>query len=204
MHIFMFIVLMVMAYLMGSLCSAIIVSKLFDLPDPRTEGSKNAGATNVLRLSGKKYAAMVMVGDVLKGVVPVLIARMVGASEGMVAFTVLFAVLGHMYPVFFEFKGGKGVATALGGYLAFHLIFGVVVAATWLIVAQYTRYSSLASLVAMALAPLFAIFTGGGLEAFPPFFIITLFIVYKHGDNISRLMDGTESKIKFGESKSEP
>ena len=192
-----FVVLIIIGYLMGSLCSAIVISRIFSLPDPQKEGSKNPGATNVLRLSGKKYAIQVIIFDILKGVIPVLIAKMLGVSALTVACTGLAAVLGHMYPVFFDFKGGKGVATAMGALLAFHLMLGVAVIATWLLVANFSRYSSLASMISMVAMPLYAMLMKIEPSAFPPLFFMMLFILYQHRDNITRLTDGTESKINL-------
>ncbi|KTD46381.1 glycerol-3-phosphate 1-O-acyltransferase PlsY [Legionella quateirensis] len=192
-----FLFLVILAYLMGSFCSAIIVCRVFGLPDPREEGSKNPGATNVLRIAGKKYAALVMVGDVLKGTIPVLIAKVLGATPAIIAFTALAAVIGHMFPVFFKFKGGKGVATAIGALLGFHFIIGVMVAATWLLVANFSRYSSLASIVAISLSPFYSLLIVGRLDIFPPLFFIALLVLYKHKNNINRLIDGVEPKIKF-------
>lgn len=187
----------IIGYLLGSLCSAIIVSRLFSLPDPRTEGSRNPGATNVLRLAGKKYAAIVLLGDMLKGLIPVLLAKVLGAGPTTVGFTCLAAVIGHMYPIFFRFHGGKGVATALGGLLGVHFILGIMVIATWLLVANFTRYSSLASIISILLAPMFAMLTIGKLEIFPPLFLVALFVLYQHRNNITRLIDGEEPKIRF-------
>lgn len=182
---------------MGSICSAVIVCRLFGLPDPRVEGSKNPGATNVLRLAGKQYAIIVMIIDLLKGTIPVLIAKYFNASPIIVGFTALAAVVGHMYPVFFGFKGGKGVATAIGALLGFHFILGIVVSATWLIVAKFSKFSSLASMVSMSLTPIYAIMIIGDSNVFPPLLMIAILIVYKHRNNITRLMDGVEPKIKF-------
>jgi glycerol-3-phosphate acyltransferase PlsY len=182
---------------MGSINSAIIVCRLLGLPDPREEGSKNPGATNVLRIGGKQNAAIVMGFDVLKGILPVVLAKYLDLSSTATAFTALAAVLGHMYPVFFQFKGGKGVATAIGALLAFHFIIGVMVIATWLLVANFFRYSSLASICAMVLAPFYSMILIGELNSFPPIFFIALFVLFKHRDNITRLIDGTEPKIKF-------
>ncbi|CAM2917833.1 transmembrane protein [Legionella steigerwaltii] len=192
-----FIFLVVLAYLMGSICSAVIVSKTFSLPDPRIEGSQNPGTTNVLRLSGKKYAALVMVTDILKGTIPVLIAKILDASPATVGFTALAAVIGHMYPVFFDFKGGKGVATAIGALLGFHFLVGVLVAATWLLVAKFSRYSSLASITAIGLSPFYSLLLIQRLDIFPPIFIMALLVLYKHKDNIVRLIDKKEPKIKL-------
>ncbi|MCW8451721.1 glycerol-3-phosphate 1-O-acyltransferase PlsY [Legionella quinlivanii] len=195
-----FVFVVVLGYLSGSVCSAVIVSRIFSLPDPRTEGSQNPGATNVLRLAGKKYAVIVLLCDVLKGLVPVLIAKILHAGPAAISFTCLAAVLGHMYPIFFDFKGGKGVATAIGAFLGLHFVMGVVVIATWLLVANFTRYSSLASIIAILLAPLYALLSLGNLDTFPPLFFIALFVLYKHRDNITRLIDGEEPKLHFGRS----
>lgn len=192
-----FLFVVTFGYLSGSICSAVIVSRLFGLPDPRTSGSQNPGATNVLRLSGKKYALIVLLADVLKGLFPVLLASMLGAGPITLSMTCLAAVIGHMYPIFFNFQGGKGVATALGALLGLHFILGVLVIATWLIVANFTRYSSLASIISIGLSPTYALFMTKGIETFPPLFFIALFILYKHRKNITRLIDGEEPKIRF-------
>lgn len=192
-----FTINVIVAYFIGSLSSAIIVSRLCDLPDPRAQGSKNPGATNVLRLAGKKYAAIVLAGDMLKGLLPMLLAHLLGAGPATLGFTCLAAVLGHMYPVFFDFKGGKGVATAMGAFLGFHFIMGVVIIATWLFIANFSRYSSLASIIAITFAPFYSLFVVGNLSAFLPLICITIFVLYQHRENISRLINGTESKIDF-------
>lgn len=203
MVVLLFIFLMVIGYLFGSLCSAIIVSRLFSLPDPCIEGSKNPGTTNVLRLAGKKYALMVLLGDILKGLIPVVIAKMLGASPAVVGFTGLAAVMGHMYPIFFNFKGGKGVATALGALLGINVILGSMVIGTWLIVANFTRYASMASMVSLTLAPLYALFVMNRLDILSPLFLITLFVLYQHRNNITRLMDGDEPKITLSHNLNE-
>lgn len=187
----------VVGYLIGSICSAVIVCRLFDLPDPRTKGSKNPGATNVLRLAGKQYAAIVLLADIFKGLLPVLLAESLSAGPATLGFTCLAAVLGHMYPLFFGFKGGKGVATAVGALLGLNFILGVMVIVTWSLVANFSRYSSVASIVSMILAPFYSLYALGNISAFLPLSIITLFILYKHRDNITRLEDGKESKIDF-------
>lgn len=192
-----FIFLVVLAYLMGSICSAVIVCKSCSLPDPRTEGSKNPGATNVLRLAGKQYASLVMAVDLLKGTIPVLIAKALGADLTLVSFTALAAVIGHTYPIFFQFKGGKGVATAIGALLGLQLFVGILVAATWALVAKFSRYSSLASITSIGLAPFYSLLLIQNINVFLPVFIITLLILYKHKENIIRLIDGKEPKIKL-------
>jgi acyl phosphate:glycerol-3-phosphate acyltransferase len=191
-----FIFLVGLGYVLGSVCSAVIVSNFFSLPDPRITGSQNPGATNVLRLAGKKYAIIVLLGDLLKGLVPVLLAKAFHAAPITISFTCLAAVLGHMYPVFFSFQGGKGVATTMGALLGLNVILGVMVIATWLLVAWITRYSSLAALVAIMLAPFYSLFLLGRLDVFLPLFFIALFILYKHRNNISRLINGKEPKIQ--------
>ncbi len=197
MSIFLVLIFMIISYLAGSLCSAIIVSRLFSLPDPSSSGSKNPGATNILRLAGKKYAAIVLLGDMLKGLLPVLLAKWVGLSPTDCGFVAFAAVIGHIYPVFFNFKGGKGVATAIGALLGLYFILGVGVIVTWLIVANLTRYSSLASLVSFTLAPLYAVFIFRSISIIPPVFFISLFIFYQHRKNISRLIDRSEPKIRL-------
>jgi glycerol-3-phosphate acyltransferase PlsY len=190
----------VIAYLIGSICSAIIVCQACSLPDPRSEGSKNPGATNVLRLAGKKYATLVLLADVLKGVIPVVIARIFLSDPMIIGFVALAAVIGHIYPVFFDFKGGKGVATAIGALLGFQFIVGVMVIATWLLVARFTRYSSLASLISIGLSPFYALMIVARIEIVPPLFFIVLLILFKHRNNINRLIDKTEPKLQLKQS----
>lgn len=193
-----FIFLVILGYLMGSISSAVIVCRLFNLPDPRVEGSKNPGATNVLRIAGKQYAALVMLFDILKGTIPVLIASYFAENSPVtVAYTVLATVIGHMFPIFFQFRGGKGVATAIGALLGFHFMVGVMVAATWLLIAKLTRYSSLASIIAILLAPFYTLLVINQFNITPPLFFMVILILYKHRNNITRLFDGTESKIQF-------
>ncbi|MGQ3887975.1 glycerol-3-phosphate 1-O-acyltransferase PlsY [Legionella sp. CNM-1927-20] len=194
-----FIIFVIFGYICGSLCSAIIVSRIFSLPDPRLEGSLNPGATNVLRLAGKKYAALVLVGDMLKGFIPVILARSLGLGPIITSFTCLAVVLGHMYPVFFKFQGGKGVATALGGLLGLSFVTGIATIVIWLIVANFTGYASLASIIALIFAPLYSILGFGSVDVFLPLFFMTLFILYKHRNNINRLIDREEPKLNFSQ-----
>ena len=189
------LLLIVIAYLFGSICSAVLICRLCSLPDPRQEGSKNPGATNVLRLGGKQYAILVLLADMLKGLIPVALAHLLGASSLTLGLTCLAAVLGHVFPVFFEFKGGKGVATALGVLIGFHPITGLLVVLTWLVVALISRYSSLSSILSVCLAPLYIAFTGHQQQAIAPFILIALVILYKHQANITRLMHNNEPKI---------
>lgn len=188
-------ILCLLAYLSGSLSAAIIVSKAMGLPDPRLGGSGNPGTTNVLRLGGKKAAVFTLVGDLLKGTIPVLIARFFTDSTSILSLIGLCAFLGHLYPIFYGFKGGKGVATFLGVLLGLKLTLFFTAVITWLVVAVIFRFSSLAALMA-SLATLFAAFLWTGLSGawiFIALIVITLFI--KHRANISRLIQGTEPKI---------
>ncbi len=196
-----FIFSVVFAYLMGSLSSAVIVCRLFKMPDPRTQGSKNPGATNVLRTAGKKYAAIVLVADMLKGFIPVLLAKSLGASPATLGFTCFAAVLGHIFPVFFNFRGGKGVATALGAFFGLQFMMGIVIIATWLTIVHFSRYSSLASIIAITFAPFYALNAFGSLQIFLPLLFITIFVLYQHRENISRLMVGQEPKIQLNKAK---
>lgn len=182
-------------YLAGSIASAIIVCALFRLPDPRAGGSGNPGATNVLRLGGKKAAALTLAGDVLKGVLPVLAAKSLDAGAPVVMATAFAAVFGHVFPVFFKFQGGKGVATAFGavGALSWPVALGMGIA--WLAVALVTRYSSLSSMVAALAAPLVATW----LAPHPAYIVglsaLAALLVWRHRENIARLLGGTESRI---------
>lgn len=183
------------AYLIGSLSTAVLISKAFNLPDPRTEGSRNPGATNVLRLGNKKAAAFTLAGDLSKGLIPVVIARSVELEAAAVAAVGMAAFLGHLYPIFFGFRGGKGVATALGVLLGLSGALGLLAALTWLVIAKVFRISSLAALLAATLAPVYAWL----LNLAPPIIIVVaimcLFILWRHRSNIQRLVRGGEGKI---------
>lgn len=188
---------LIAAYALGSVCSAILICKAANLPDPRTEGSKNPGATNVLRLAGKKYAALVLVADFLKGLLPVWLTCLVHLDPFWQALTGLVAVLGHMYPIFFQFKGGKGVATSLGVLIGLNPMLGLLAVLTWLTVAYFGRYSSLASIVSITLSPIFAIFIFHQPHVFLPLFCLAAAVLYQHQHNIQRLANGSEPKIKL-------
>ena len=188
-------------YLFGSISAAIVTCKLMGLPDPRTEGSRNPGATNVLRLGGKKAAFITLVGDMLKGLLPVLLARALGADPVIQAAVALAAFLGHLYPIFFGLQGGKGVATALGVVFGLHWPVGLMVSVLWLVMALLFRYSSLAALTAMLLAP-------GAfwwLRPEPAFIavmaVITAILFWRHRENIANLLNGTEKKIRLRSDK---
>jgi acyl phosphate:glycerol-3-phosphate acyltransferase len=182
------------AYLLGSVSSAILVCKAFGLPDPREEGSGNPGATNVLRLGGKKLAAMVFLGDALKGLIPVLLVHLMIATPWVVMTTALCAFLGHLYPVFFNFKGGKGVATYVGCLFGASLWLGSAAALLWVGVAAVTRFSSLSALVMAAVMPL-VVLVYLGVGAFLPLMIMSALLFYRHWTNIQRLLAGEEPKI---------
>jgi len=185
------------AYLFGSICSAVIVSKLCHLKDPRLEGSKNPGATNVLRLSGKKYAVIVLLVDMLKGTLPVLLAHLFGLHPFVLGVVCLAAVLGHIYPIFFNFKGGKGVATALGALLGLSPLLGLCVIMTWLLTALISHFSSLASIVALSLAPVYVLFFSNKAQALLPLLILAAVVLYQHRENCTRLCNKTEPKINL-------
>lgn len=184
-----------LAYLMGSLSTAVIVSKLFGLPDPRQQGSKNPGATNVLRLGGRKAAALTLAGDAVKGLIPVMLAQYLGARTDMIAAVGLAAFLGHLYPVFFGFKGGKGVATALGVLSGFSGWVGLSVLATWMLMAVVFRYSSLSALTAALLAPVYVWFILKSAVLAGAALAMALLLVSRHRANIERLLKGEESRI---------
>jgi glycerol-3-phosphate acyltransferase PlsY len=191
------IVLPVLGYLCGSLASAVIVCRLMKLPDPRKEGSGNPGATNVLRLGGKKAAGLTLAGDVLKGVVPVLVAQFITGSTTILACTAVATVVGHMYPVFFQFKGGKGVATAFGAVAALVYPVALFMVAVWVLAAMATRYASLASMAAAVAAPLFALLFIQQLDYVLALAVIAALLVCRHRENIQRLRDGTENEINL-------
>lgn len=185
-------------YLIGSISTAIISAKLFNLSDPRSVGSGNPGATNVLR-SGSKLAAIVtLAGDVAKGVIPILLAQHFSAPVAAIALTAIAAFLGHLYPLYYSFKGGKGVATAIGVYLALDWRLAAVFGLAWLLTAAISRYSSLASLIASGVTGLasFAIFNQQSqLQLIGAVFMIVAFTFKRHSENIERLKSGRESKI---------
>lgn len=187
----------VIAYLIGSISSAIIVSKLFRLNDPRKVGSGNAGATNVLR-SGNKFAALLtLIADVLKGAIPVWLTQSYGTSDGIIGLCALAALLGHIFPVYFSFEGGKGVATCLGIFTALMPIMAVIIIVIWFLVAAISRYSSLAALIAAAATiPMSFFFFDKMLYVGVSFALVAL-LMLKHRDNIERLKLGTERKISF-------
>lgn len=192
--------LIIVAYLLGSLASAILVCKLFGLSDPRAGGSGNPGATNVMRLHGKKAAILTLAGDVLKGVIPVLLAKALSSTELVIALCGLAAFFGHLFPVFFNFKGGKGVATLIGVLFATHWLLGLTYIGTWGITALLFRYSSLSALVAAALTPVYSWLILQNMGFVTCHIIMVSILIWRHQSNIQNLIAGTESKI--GEKKS--
>ena len=189
------IVLIVFGYLLGSISTAIIVCRAMGLPDPRSEGSRNPGATNVLRFGGRKAAAITLAGDFLKGLLPVLLAQAVGADAPVLAATAVAAFLGHLYPVFFGFEGGKGVATALGVILGLSPWVALAALATWLFMAFVVRISSLSALTAATLAPVYGWwFELPGVYQLALWFMVVL-LIWRHRSNIRNLLAGTEDKI---------
>lgn len=187
--------LTLLGYLFGSVSAAIIVCRLMRLPDPRTEGSGNPGATNVLRVGGKKAAALTLAADLLKGTMPILIARAFTGDPLTLALVGAAAFFGHLYPIFFGFKGGKGVATGLGVLLGWHWATLALTALTWLIVARLGKISSLAALTAFLLAPLYVWLITASAELSLAMIAITVAVYWRHRDNISRILAGTESRI---------
>lgn len=190
-----YLIFTIAGYLLGSVSSAVVVSRLMNLPDPRSEGSGNPGATNVLRLGNKVGAGLTLSGDILKGVLPVLAARWLSDDSLSVALAGAGAFFGHLFPLFFGFKGGKGVATALGVFATISLPVAGGLALTWLVVALVFRYSSLAALASAASAPLWTwwllsapVYTGLAM-------LLALMLILRHRANIGRLLAGTESKI---------
>ncbi len=195
------IVIVAVAYLIGSIASAVLVGRLLGTADPRTQGSGNPGATNMLRIGGKKAGAITLIGDMLKGLLAVLITRAIGAGADVQAMAAGAAFLGHLFPVFFGFRGGKGVATALGALLGLQWSVGLLVIGTWLAMAALFRVSSLSALIAAAAAPFYMWW----LRPEPSFIIASILMAvllyWRHRSNIRNLLDGTEGKISFGAKK---
>lgn len=194
----------VAAYLMGSLSFAVIVSRVMGLSDPRTYGSKNPGATNVLRSGSKAAAVVTLLLDAVKGWVPVVLVKWFGQpyglGDGTVALVGLAAFLGHLYPVFFRFVGGKGVATALGVLLAISGWLGLATGVVWLLAAYIWRYSSLSSLLAALMAPVLYVLGDGTVWPMDKFIVVSIvamsaLLIWRHAENINRLIKGTESKL---------
>lgn len=190
--------LSLLGYLAGSIPSAVLLSNIMGFADPRYTGSNNPGATNVLRIAGKVPALLVLLLDALKGFLPVLLFKYIGFMHRDIAWVGLGAVLGHMYPVFLRFKGGgKGVATTLGVLFAVSHVLGGLVGITWLGIAFVGHYSSLASMLAISMAPFYSLFVFGDIRLFIPLGVIAGLILYQHRWNLTRLMEGEEPRIDF-------
>ncbi|MBA5764276.1 glycerol-3-phosphate 1-O-acyltransferase PlsY [Vibrio sp. 404] len=189
--------MIISAYLLGSISSAVLICRVLRLPDPRKVGSHNPGATNVLRIGGKKAAISVLLCDMLKGTIPVWGGYFLQIDPIMLGLVAIAACLGHMYPLFFHFKGGKGVATALGAIAPIGLDLTAMVIATWIVVALIFRYSSFAALVTVLLAPMYTWMVKPQYTL--PVAMLCCLIVFRHHQNIRRLYDGTEPKL--GEKK---
>jgi glycerol-3-phosphate acyltransferase PlsY len=193
------LIFVIAAYLIGSISFAVVMSRLFGLSDPRTYGSKNPGATNVLRSGNKKAAIATLIGDAVKGWFAVWLAIRLGPQYGVgdagIAMVALAVFIGHLYPIFFKFVGGKGVATALGVLLGISVWLGLGTLVTWLVIAYAFRYSSLAALIAAIFAPFFYGLMNGVDEIFVAVVIMSALLVWRHSKNISNLLAGKESKI---------
>ncbi|WP_347988716.1 glycerol-3-phosphate 1-O-acyltransferase PlsY [Methylomonas sp. AM2-LC] len=181
------------AYLTGSVSSAIIVCKLMGLGDPRENGSGNPGATNVMRIGGKKAAAITLFGDAIKGLLPVLLAKVLAVDSLILSLVVFAAFLGHLYPLFFGFKGGKGVATSFGVTLGVDWLLGLAVSGTWFLVYKIGKISSLSALVAACLTPVYVWYIVGDIYLVATFMLISLILLWRHKSNIQRLLAGQET-----------
>lgn len=193
----MVIVLPILAYILGSVSSAILFARLFGMADPRTVGSGNPGATNVLRQGNKAAAAATLAGDVAKGILPVVVARFLTDDAVTLALVAGAAFLGHLYPVFFGFKGGKGVATALGVYFGLNVWMGLALVLTWLFSALAFRYSSLAAILTALVSPVYAWYFLPGTPYLAMSVFIAVMLVWRHRSNISRLIAGKEDRIRL-------
>lgn len=204
------ILLIPLAYLIGSVSFAVVVSKFMRLPDPHSYGSGNPGATNVLRTGNKRAAVLTLLGDALKGFVAVVLARMIlgegsltsSLNSWILCGVVVAVFLGHLFPIFHGFKGGKGVATACGILFGINWILGLATLATWIIVAKFMRYSSLAALAAAVFGPIYFVFLFGFHPMGIALLIVCALLIWRHRSNIHNLMNGTESRIGSNNTKS--
>ena len=189
------IFLIFLAYLLGSISAAILVCKLLGLSDPRTGGSGNPGTTNVMRLHGKTAAFLTLTGAVFKGIIPVLLAKVIVGSEFIIALSGFAAFLGHIFPIYFKFKGGKGVATLIGILLATHWLLGLAYVITWILTAAIFRYSSLAALIATLSIPFYTYFLEQSFQYTVTFSMIAVILFWRHKSNIYNLLNNKERKI---------
>ena len=180
------------AYLLGSISSAILLSKIMGFKDPRSEGSNNPGATNVLRIAGKKAAFLTLLGDCLKGFIPVLVAAALFTDPLIVALTAFTAFAGHCFPIFFSFRGGKGVATAIAASVAFNWIVGAILIAIWLLFARVFKISSLAAIISFCALPLLVYWRVPDRRVAGVFAAMSIILVWRHRSNIERLLRGNE------------
>ncbi len=187
--------LIILSYFIGSISAAIITCKILGKVDPRTVGSNNPGATNVLRHGGKKAAVITLLGDMLKGLIPVAIGHAFSLDWAWLALIGIAAFLGHLYPIYYGFKGGKGVATAFGVFLGLNPIVGIVVLLTWIISALIFNISSLSALIASLLAPIYFYIVTASLPLFGGLLFITIMIYWRHRTNIIEIINGTEDSI---------
>ena len=190
------IIITLIAYLIGSLSFGILASKLFNIADPRTMGSKNPGATNVMRQGNKIAAIFTLLGDMLKATILLLIAKFYGASDSLIVLMALAVLLGHVYPIYYQFKGGKGVATALGILLGISPVLALSVFIIWIIIFFIWRFSSLAAIGATLLSPIIALWIGLSNQLVFLMCILSLIILVRHKSNIKNLLNGTESGFK--------
>ncbi|MBT7543452.1 MAG: glycerol-3-phosphate 1-O-acyltransferase PlsY [Gammaproteobacteria bacterium] len=190
-----FILLFPICYIIGSVNSSIILSRIYKLPDPRDYGSKNPGATNILRSGNKILSLLILLLDILKGFLPVLIAYYIIEDKLYVQVAGVIAVLGHIYPIFYKFKGGKGVATAFGAILGFDIILGLICMITWLITAFLFRYSALSAIVSFTFLPIYTWLSYEILLITLVYLILTVVVIYKHKTNIHNLLNNKETKI---------
>jgi len=198
------------AYLIGSISFAVVVSKCMSLPDPHSYGSGNPGATNVLRTGNKLAAALTFLGDALKGYFAVMLARVLLGDQSLTSTlgswvlcgVVLAVFLGHLFPIFHDFKGGKGVATACGILFGVNVILGAATLSTWIIVAVFLRYSSLAALAAAVFGPIYFVFLFGFQPMGIALLLVCILLIWRHRSNIKNLLNGTESRIGSKKSKS--
>lgn len=189
-------IVVILSYLIGSLSAAIITCKIMGLADPRTAGSNNPGATNVMRIGGKKAAAITLVGDLLKGLIPVVIVKILFPEESfLLALTALAAFLGHLFPVFFGFKGGKGVATALGCIIGLNLWVALCAFGVWLLVFAISKISSLSALTAAIIAPIFLWLFDASASVVIAVIIMDILLIIRHKANIQRILNGEEKKL---------
>ena len=203
------IFLIALAYLIGSISFAVVVSKCMHLPDPYSYGSGNPGATNVLRTGNKRAAVLTLLGDAFKGFIAVVMARMILGEESLsssfnswiLCGVVIAVFLGHVFPIFHRFKGGKGVATACGILFGIHWILGLATLATWIIVAKFMRYSSLAAIAAAVFGPIYFVFLFGFHPMTIALVMVCGLLVWRHRSNIRNLINGTESRIGAKDSK---